>query len=38
MGFFTENELDTFDFTESYVSELRFGIGSCYLVADNVKI
>ncbi len=38
MGFFTENELETFDFTESYVSELRFGIGSCYLVADNVKI
>ena len=38
MGFFTENEFNSFDFRESYVAELRFGIGSCYLVADNVKI
>lgn len=38
MGFFTENEIETFDFTESYVAELRFGIGSFCLTADNVKI
>lgn len=38
MGFFTENELHTFDFTESYVAELRFGLGAFELVADNVKI
>ncbi len=38
MGFFTENEIETFDFSEGYVSELRFGIGSFCLVADNVKI
>ena len=38
MGFFTENEVETFDFGEAHVSELRFGLGPFYMLLDNVKI
>lgn len=38
MKFHTENEMETFDFKESYVEELRFGFGSFYMLLDNVKI
>lgn len=38
MGFFTENEVETFDFGEAHVAELRFGLGPFYMLLDNVKI
>lgn len=38
MGFFTENEVETFDFGEAHVGELRFGLGPFYMLLDNVKI
>lgn len=38
MGFFTENEVNTFDFGEAHIAELRFGLGSFYMLLDNVKI
>lgn len=38
MGFFTENEVETFDFGEAHIGELRFGLGPFYMVLDNVKI
>lgn len=38
MGFFTENEWETFDFCEAHIAELRFGLGSFYMLLDNVKI
>lgn len=38
MGFFTENEAETFDFEEAHIAELRFGLGSFYMLLDNVKI
>jgi hypothetical protein len=38
MKFNTENEWEHFDFTDSYVGELRFGLTPFCLVLDNVKI
>lgn len=38
MSFFTENEVGNFDFSEAYIAELRFGLGSFYMLLDNVKI
>ena len=38
MGFFTENEAETFDFGEAHIAELRFGLGPFYMLLDNVKI
>ena len=38
MGFYTENEVETFDFGEAHVAELRFGLGPFYMLLDNVKI
>jgi hypothetical protein len=38
MKYNTENELRNFDFTESYVGELRFGLTPFYMLLDNVKI
>ena len=38
MGFFTENEVETFDFGEAHIGELRFGLGSFCMLLDNVKI
>ncbi len=38
MGYFTQNELHTFDFSEAHISEIRFGLGTFYMLADNVKI
>ena len=38
MGFFTENEVETFDFGEAHISEIRFGLGLFYMLVDNVKI
>ena len=38
MSFFTENVVETFDFGEAHVSELRFGLGPFYMLLDNVKI
>ena len=38
MGFFTENEVETFDFGEAHIGELRFGLGPFYMLLDNVKI
>ena len=38
MGFYTENEVETFDFGEAHISEIRFGLGSFYMLLDNVKI
>lgn len=38
MKFHTENEIETFDFKDSYVEELRFGLDSFYMLLDNVKI
>lgn len=38
MRFRTENEIETFDFKEAYIEELRFGLGSFYMLLDNVKI
>lgn len=38
MSFFTENEVEHFDFSEAHISELRFGLGPFYMLLDNVKI
>ena len=38
MGFYTENEVETFDFGEAHISEIRFGLGPFYMLVDNVKI
>ena len=38
MGFFTENEVETFDFGEAHIGELRFGLGPFYMLLDNMKI
>lgn len=38
MRFSTENELSTFDFTDSYVGALQMGLGTFCAVLDNVKI
>lgn len=38
MRFYTENEWETFDFGEAHIAELRFGLGSFYMLLDNVKI
>lgn len=38
MKFNTENEWEHFDFTQSYVGELRFGLSPFYLLLDNVWI
>lgn len=38
MGFFTENEVETFDFGEAHIGEIRFGLGPFYMLLDNVKI
>ena len=38
MGYFTENEVETFDFGEAHIAELRFGLGPFYMLLDNVKI
>lgn len=38
MRFFTENEVETFDFGEAHVGEIRFGLGFFYMLLDNVKI
>ena len=38
MSFFTENEVETFDFSEAHIGELRFGLGPFYMLLDNVKI
>lgn len=38
MKFRTENELNTFDFKEAVLEELRFAPGSFYMLLDNVKI
>ena len=38
MRFCTENEIETFDFEEAYVGEIRFELGSFYMLLDNVKI
>lgn len=38
MRFFTENEVETFDFSEAHIGELRFGPGFFYMLLDNVKI
>ena len=38
MSFFTENEAVNFDFHEAHIGEIRFGLGSFYMLLDNVKI
>ena len=38
MSFFTENEVEHFDFSEAHIGELRFGLGPFYMLLDNVKI
>lgn len=38
MRFYTENEVETFDFGEAHISEIRFGLGPFYMLVDNVKI
>ena len=38
MGFYTENEAETFDFNEAHIGEIRFGLGPFYMLLDNVKI
>lgn len=38
MRFFTENEVETFDFREAHVREMRFGPGFFNMLLDNVKI
>ena len=38
MSFFTQNEVEHFDFSEAHIGELRFGLGPFYMLLDNVKI